>query len=38
MDGEQKLWDLQRTWLSRSVEILDLFHVLKRVRDVAKVV
>ena len=38
MDGEQKLWDLQREWLGRSVEILDLFHALKRVREVSKVV
>ncbi len=38
MDGEQKLWDLQREWLGRSVEILDFFHALKRVRDVSKVV
>ena len=38
MDGEQKLWDLQRQWLGRSVEILDFFHALKRVRDVSKVV
>ena len=38
MDGEQKLWDLQRQWLGRSVEILDFFHVLKRVRAVSKVV
>ncbi len=38
MDGERKLWDLQKEWLGRSVEILDLFHVLKRVRDVSKVV
>ena len=38
MDGEQKLWDLQREWLGRSVEILDLFHALERVREVSKVV
>lgn len=38
MDGEQKLWDLQREWLGRSVEILDLFHALKRIREVSKVV
>lgn len=38
MDGEQKLWDLKREWLGRSVEILDLFHVLERVREVSKVV
>ena len=38
MDGERKLWDLQQEWLGRSVEILDLFHVLERVRKVSKVV
>ncbi len=38
MDGEQKLWDLQGEWLDRSVEILDFFHALQRVRDVSKVV
>ena len=38
MDGEQKLWDLQQQWLGRSVEILDFFHALKRIREVSKVV
>ena len=38
MDGERKLWDLQSQWLGRAVEILDFFHVLERVREVAKVV
>ena len=38
MDGEQKLWDLQREWLGRSVEILDLFHALERIREVSKIV
>jgi hypothetical protein len=38
MDGERKLWNLQQEWLGRSVEILDFFHVLERVRDVSKVV
>lgn len=38
MDGERKLWDLQECWLGRSVEILDFFHVLKRVREVSQVV
>lgn len=36
MDGERKLWDLQSRWLGRSVQILDFFHVLKRVREVSK--
>jgi len=38
MDGERKLWDLQREWLGRSVQILDFFHVLERVRGVSKMV
>jgi len=38
MDGEQKLWDLQQEWLGRSVEILDLFHALERIREVSKIV
>ena len=38
MDGEQKLWDLQHQWLGRSVEILDFYHVLKRIRKVSKIV
>jgi hypothetical protein len=38
MDGERKLWELQSEWLGRSVEILDFFHVLKRVREVSKFV
>ena len=38
MDGEQKLWDLQRQWLGRSVEILDMFHALERIREVSKIV
>lgn len=37
IDGEPKLWDLQRAWLGRSVEILDLFHVRERVREVSKI-
>lgn len=36
MDGECQLWDLQSEWLGRAVEILDFFHVLKRVREVSK--
>lgn len=38
MDGEQKLWDLQCDWLGSAVEILDLFHALKRIRVVSKIV
>jgi len=36
MDGERKLWDLQSQWLGHSVEILDFFHVMKRVHAVSK--
>jgi hypothetical protein len=38
MDGEQKLWSLQQEWLGRSVEILDIFHALERIREVSKIV
>ncbi len=38
MDGEHKLWDLQQSWLGRSVQILDFFHVLERVREMSKLV
>jgi len=38
MDGERKLWDLQQEWLGRSVQILDFYHVMKRVRKVSKIV
>jgi hypothetical protein len=37
MDGEIALWDVQREWLSRAVCILDLFHVLERLWQVAHV-
>jgi hypothetical protein len=37
MDGETALWDVQREWLSRAVGILDLFHVLERLWQVAHV-
>lgn len=37
MDGERALWDVQREWLSRAVCILDLFHVLERLWQVAHV-
>lgn len=35
MDGERQLWDLQQDWFGRAVGILDLFHVLKRLWEVA---
>ena len=37
MDGETALWDVQRQWLPRAVGILDLFHVLERLWQVAHV-
>lgn len=35
MDGEAALWNVQREWLSRAVGVLDLFHVLERLWQVA---
>lgn len=37
MDGEAALWNVEREWLPRAVGILDLFHVLERVWQVAHV-
>lgn len=37
MDGEVALWEVQREWLPRAVCILDLFHVLERLWQVAHV-
>lgn len=37
MDGEKALWDVRREWLPRAVCILDLFHVLERLWQVAHV-
>jgi len=37
MDGEAALWEVQREWLPRAVGILDLFHVLERLWQVAHV-
>jgi hypothetical protein len=37
MDGEAALWDVEREWLPRAVGILDLFHVLERLWQVAHV-
>jgi hypothetical protein len=37
MDGEAALWTMQREWLPRAVGILDLFHVLERLWEVAHV-
>jgi hypothetical protein len=37
MDGEPALWEVQRAWLPRPVGILDLFHVLERLWEVAHV-
>jgi hypothetical protein len=35
MDGEAALWNVADEWLSRAVGILDVFHVLERLWDVA---
>jgi hypothetical protein len=35
MDGERQLWKLAKDWFPQAVGILDLFHALKRLRDVA---
>jgi hypothetical protein len=35
MDGERQLWDLQKEWFDRALGILDLFHALKRLWEVA---
>jgi hypothetical protein len=35
MDGERSLWNLAEEWFPRAVGILDVFHVLKRLWEVA---
>ena len=35
MDGERQLWNLAEEWFPRAIGILDLFHVLERLWDVA---
>jgi hypothetical protein len=35
MDGERNLWHLLKEWFPRAVGILDLFHVLKRLWEIA---
>ena len=35
MDGERSLWNLAKEWFPRAVGILDVFHVLKRLWEVA---
>lgn len=35
MDGERSLWNLQEEWFSRAIGILDIFHVMKRLWEVA---
>jgi hypothetical protein len=35
MDGERQLWSMQAEWFGRAVGILDLYHALKRLWDVA---
>jgi hypothetical protein len=35
MDGERQLWNMQAEWFEHAVGILDLYHALKRLWDVA---
>jgi hypothetical protein len=35
MDGERQLWEYQKEWLARALQILDLFHAMKRLWAVA---
>jgi hypothetical protein len=35
MDGERQFWDLQQEWFRRAIGILDLFHAIQRLWDVA---
>ena len=35
MDGERQLWNMQAEWFGHAVGILDLYHALKRLWDVA---
>ena len=35
MDGERQLWNLAQEWFPRAIGILDLFHALKRLWEVA---
>jgi hypothetical protein len=35
LDGERQLWKMQEKWFERAVGILDLFHAMKRLWDVA---
>jgi hypothetical protein len=35
MDGERQLWNLAEEWYPEAIGILDLFHAMKRLRDVA---
>jgi hypothetical protein len=35
MDGERQLWNLAEEWFPRAIGILDLFHAMKRLWDVA---
>ena len=35
MDGERQLWNLMEEWFPRAIGILDLFHALERLWDVA---
>jgi hypothetical protein len=35
MDGERSLWKLQKEWFPRAIGILDLFHAMERLLEVA---
>ena len=35
MDGQRSLWTLKESWFSRAIGVLDIFHVLERVWQVA---
>ncbi len=35
MDGQRSLWNLKQSWFSRAVGVLDIFHVLERLWQVA---
>jgi hypothetical protein len=36
LDGEKQLWEMQEDWLTRAVGILDIYHVMKRLRQAAE--
>ena len=38
MDGERSLWNLQEEWFPRAIGVLDLFHAMERLWEVARCV